>query len=427
MNQLLGFLKERLIGYQLDLVRCPSNKVVFRKSRRTGATWSQSLRMVLACTDGRHQNIISYRYDASKLVIEDCAYWIRELAGNGLADISEWEIQKGVIHNSRSGASITALPCTPRVVRGRKGDTFIDEAAWIPNLSELMDAARPLQMWGGKMTLVSSPFMPGLFTDLCNNPDWHNLNIDIHEAVRQGLYDVICRESGDPTPTDTDKQHWVEELLRDAGKSAPQEYLCQDVSVQSGGWVTADTKFVDVPVLLPDSPHCYGWAQTVPHSIGVDVGVADHPTVIATVGPDGLLSLIEVREWKLPRIADLLGTLINDSTTSLAIDSNGVGRGLADTMADLYPSITKHTPNTSQWLSSHCINFLGQVWRGTVPISGDLRVRLDLSNTGMRKGQIHFQPYKTEEGLRHCDSIPAMAMAYQYQPERGGVHGVWGV
>lgn len=383
--------------------------------------------MVLKCARGRSQNIISYRYDASKLVIEDCLYWIRFLSDHRLTKLKHWDLLKGVIRHKSSGASITALPCVPKVIRGRKGDVFIDEAAWIPELPDILSAVRPLQMWGGQITLISSPSSPGTFTELCENPGWSNHTVDIHLAVREGLYEVIQKEAGNPSPTDEEAQEWVEGLLRDSGKSAPQEYLCQDIGTESGGWISENTQFVNVPRYLPDSAHNPTLAILEPHSIGVDVGVSDHPTVIATVGVRGLVSLIEVRGWTLPRILDLLVSLVNDQTVSVSIDSNGIGRGLADSLADRYPQITKHTPNTSQWLSCHAMGFLGRVWQGAASISSDPIVASDLAHTGVIKGQIKFTPYKTNEGTRHCDSVPALAMAYQYQPESGGrVHEVWG-
>lgn len=427
MGSLAETLRNKLTPYQYQLVADPADRIIVRKSRRTGFTWAQALRMVLLCMSGRNQNIISYRYDSSKLVIEDCTYWIDFLISQGLTQRKNWDMLKGAIHHRPSGASITALPCVPRVIRGRKGDVFIDEAAWIPELPELLAAVRPLQMWGGKLTLVSSPFMSGTFTDLCDAPGWSTHTVDIYDAVRGGLYHVIQSEAGMNPPTDSEVDAWVEELIRESGKSAPQEYLCQDVGLDVGGWITQDTVFVDVPVFRPESTVTHSLPSQVPHSIGVDVGVSDHPTVIATVGSSGLVSLVEVRGWTLPRIAELLASLVNDHTQTLSIDSNGVGRGLADELFERYPQITKHTPNTSQWLSKHAMGFLGRVWQGTASISSDPLVASDLANTGVSKGQLKFTPYRTHEGIRHCDSIPAMAMAYQYQPSTtNGIHGVWG-
>jgi phage FluMu gp28-like protein len=424
--QLRDLLKAKLLPYQYDLVFNQSDRLIVRKSRRTGYTWAQALRMVLLAANGRHQNIISMRFDASKLVLEDCVYWIEFLSGYGLTSIKSWQIQKHTIRHNESGATIAALPCVPRLVRGRKGDVFIDEAAHLPLLPDILDAARPLQLWGGRVTMVSSPFLPGLFTDLESKSGWDCTRIDIYEAVRQGLHRRICFESGLPEPTPEDSQQWIQSLLADAGSSANQEYLCADVSDVGGDWITPNSTLSPVQVTAPSLDDGYRHRLDQPHSIGVDVGVADHPTVVSWVGGEGVLQCVEFRGAKIPQIASFLMTTHTHQTTAIAIDTNGIGRGLADSLSDQLGTLIKYVPNTSQWFSSECMRFLGRVWDGSASIPDHPSVLGDIQHTTLQSGKLVLLPRSTPNGKRHCDSIPSLAMAYQFQPSNDGVHSVWG-
>lgn len=417
-----------ILPYQFRLLSDPSSKVIVRKSRRTGFTWIQALKMVLAAMEGRHQNIISYREDASKMVIDDCQYWIDELITGGLTSARDWEQLRGIIRYKPKNTTIRALPCIPRVIRGRKGDVFIDEAAHIPQslLEQIMAAARPLATWGGKMTLISSPFSPGLFSDLCSHPDWSLHTVTLEDAVNDGLYRVICQESGDPPPNEDQTNLWMDRLIRDAGVFAPQEYQCEDFKVGSSSWVSVDSKLVPIPIVYPDKPESYSLrVYDQPHSIGVDVGVSESPTVISFFGTDGLIQLLEVRGWNIPQIEVLIGSMVTDSTVAIAVDSNGIGRGLADSLSDRYP-ITKHVPNNAQWFSSVVTRFLSEVWSGTISISSDPLILADLGNTTMDSGRVKLMSSTTSGQFRHCDSIPSMAMAYQFRPTEDELHSVWG-
>jgi phage FluMu gp28-like protein len=429
MNQagnLRALLKAKLLPYQYDLVMSQAVRLLVRKSRRTGYTWAQALRMVLQSASGRNQNVISMRFDASKLVIEDCAYWVQFLSDHGHTTLSAWDVQKNSIRHKRTGATIAALPCVPRLIRGRKGDVFVDEAAHVHSLADILDASRPLQMWGGRVTLISSPFLPGVFSDLSASGQWDVHKVDIYKACKAGLHRRICYESGLPKPTPEQTQQWITGLLEDAGRSASQEYLCQDVADVGGDWLTEASRLIDVPVVSPDVAHGYRFRLSESHSIGVDVGVSDAPTVISYVGADGLLQVMELRGQKLPAIAQFIKDSRTDYTTAIAIDTNGIGRGLADMLAEGCGELIKYCPNTSQWFASHCMRFLGRVWDGTATVSNDPVVVGDIKHTTLQAGKLVLQERTTSSGKRHCDSVPSLALAYQWQPIAGEVHGVWG-
>lgn len=369
-------------------------------------------------TDNQPWYIISYRMESSKLVIEDCVFWVNKLAELGLTKLADWELLKESVTYKPTNQSVRALPCVPAVIRGKKGNVFIDEAAHIPQLKEILDAVRPLTIWGYGITLVSSPYLPGLFEELCNNGKWDLDVIDIHTAVEQGLYHKIRAETGLPEPTKEECEDWIQGLLDDAGKSADHEYLCKTISDNQGDWLSKDSRLVDVPVFLDRSelPR-FSNITKENHVIGVDVGVADNPTFITVLGKNNICQLIELRNRTIPEISRYVSGLINHATKRVIIDTNGIGRGLADTLAERHQTLIKYCPNTSQWLSSECVKFLSGVWSGEYPVSSDPVVMSDLAAVEMLDGKLIMRNRTIDGCSRHCDSVPSMAMAYQHWHE----------
>jgi phage FluMu gp28-like protein len=235
---------------------------------------------------------------------------------------------------------------------------------------------------------------------------------------------VICHESGQPKPTPEETKNWVDGLIKDAGVFAPQEYLCEDFKVGASSWISPNTILSPIPIVYPENPHDSAYRVYEAHSIGVDVGVSESPTVISFFGSEGLIQILEVRGWNIPQIEQLISTLITDSTQTVAIDSNGIGRGLSDSLGERY-QIIKATPNNAQWFSAVVTRFLSEVWAGTVTVSSDPLVMADFDNLTMDKGRIKMGSSRVNGDYRHCDSIPSMAMAYQYRPIDSGIHDVW--
>ncbi len=409
-------LSDILLPYQRNLVkRKPTERLIVRKSRRTGYTWSQSARMVFDCMENQPWYVISYRLESSKLVIEDCVFWVNKLIELGLTKNSDWELLKESVTYKPTSKSVRALPCVPAVIRGKKGNVFIDEAAHIPQLKEILDAVRPLTIWGYGITMVSSPYLPGLFEELCKSDRWECVEIDIYTAVEQGLYHKIREEIGEPEPTNEECDQWIEGLLEDAGKSADHEYLCKTISDNSGDWISAETQMINLPVIL-DSAETPRYTLQVKesHVMGIDVGVADNPTFISIVGKSGIVQLIELRNRTIPQLSRYISALINLHTKKVVIDTNGIGRGLADTLAEKHKQLVIYQPNTSQWINSECVKFLSGVWSGEFPISSDPIVISDLSSVEMLDGKLIMRQRTIDGCKRHCDSVPSMALAYQY-------------
>lgn len=373
--------------------------------------------MVMDAENSQPWNIISYRFESSKLVIEDCTFWVNKLDELGLIEGRDWECLKESIRYIPTNTYIKALPCVPKVIRGKKGNVFIDEAAHIPQLKEILDAVRPLTIWGYGITLISSPYLPGLFEELCESGKWDVRSVDIYEAVDQGLYHKIQAELNLPEPSKEECGEWINGLLEDAGKSGVHEYLCQTVEDCSGDWISEASDIRDIPVIVPLQDIAnYSMTTRKKHTMGIDVGVSENPTVISVVSADGLEKMFELREKKIPEIARFIESLITPGTHKVVIDTNGIGRGLADLLSEKYPSKVVYAPNTSTWINTECVSFLSRVWSGEVSISSDPLVMSDFGAVEMVAGKLVFKQRVIDKQKRHCDSIPSLAMSYQHFP-----------
>lgn len=395
---------------------------ICRKSRRTGMTLTHCLKMLIRASMGTDQNVLSTKLDSSKLVLEDCAGWIDRLADQGLVDPGEWEIQVTTIRNVWSGATIYALPATVTALRGRKGDVLIDEAAWVPNLREVIASAKPLAMWGGKLSLISSVFpSPNYFTSLCRSGEWDLLEIPLASAVDQGLYHRICEETGRPEPTDQDCQAWIDDLIRSAGASADHEYNCLE-STDGGVWIGVDSRLRDIPVIHLDQGSWHGQITQVSgaHSIGVDVGGSGTVTAIVTADSQGICAAWELIGWNQTKVAELIKSIVTDETVAIAVDTNGIGLGLADILESEGVQI-KRTPNRAEWFRSTCLQYLTAILTGTFWGISDQQFLIDHAGADVNKGSVNLR----HSGDRHCELVPASAMAWQYRPSSNRDLSIW--
>jgi hypothetical protein len=382
-------------------------------------TLTHCLKMLIRCASGTDQNILSVKLESSKLVLDDCANWIDWLSADGVIDRSEWEIQATRITYLPNRCTILALPATPTALRGKKGDTLIDEAAWVPNLGAVLDSAKPLAIWGGKISLISSVFpVPNLFTELSSSGDWDVLEVPLDRAVDLGLYKRIRSVAGLPEPTDQESQSWIAGLVADAGRSADHEYFCRESS-SGGSWITEDTELRDLPIIYPKHSIAKSWI-TEYHSIGVDVGGSGTITAIVAASSSGIVGVWELLGWNQIQVADLIQNLITEYTTDIAIDTNGIGLGLADILENRGIRI-RRTPNRSEWFRSTCLAYLTDLSAGRFAGIRDPSFLQDHASAEITKGSVSLR----KVGDRHCELVTATAMAYQFKPNTDPVDSIW--
>ena len=260
-----------LLPYQQRWIADQSSLKLAEKSRRTGLTWAEAADAVLAAAaaDGGVSHLyLGAGKEMAQEFIEAAAMWARtfdqaageieeEILPDGDRDILTYRI------NFASGQKVQALSSNPSNLRGRKGNVTIDEAAFHPDLAEVLKAALPLRMWGGKVRLISThngarnPFNELVEDSRAGKQPYSVHRITLDDACREGLYRRICQVNGREWSPEAEAE-WKEELMRGSltREDALEEYCC--VPKQSGGAYLSraliEACMVEAPVLRFESP-----------------------------------------------------------------------------------------------------------------------------------------------------------------------------
>ena len=223
------------LPYQSAWYADPSKVRVCEKSRRIGITWAEAARQVLLASRSKASGGMNCAYVTTsaklgRIYIRACAEWAEHLglAAQAMGGEMVDEVLTDEIRFA-SGFSVRALTSNPEAMRGLGGDVLIDEAAHHADLAELLKAARAMSDWGGGLTVISTHNgADNPFNLLCEEirakkrrGSLHR--IDIHQAIRDGLYRRRCEVRGEPYSPEAERE-WLEEALLSWG--AEEEYLC---------------------------------------------------------------------------------------------------------------------------------------------------------------------------------------------------------
>jgi phage FluMu gp28-like protein len=158
-----------------------------------------------------------------------------------------------------------ALSSAPRTLRGKQGVVIIDEAAFVDSLPELLKAALAFLMWGGQVVVCSThdgaenTFNQAVQDILAGRSKYAHLRIDFDEALREGLYQRICRVTGEVWSPEAEAV-WRQDIIDFYGDGADEELFCVP-SLGSGAWLPAPLiearMTVDQPVLRLELPKDY--------------------------------------------------------------------------------------------------------------------------------------------------------------------------
>ncbi|MDR0878946.1 MAG: terminase family protein [Treponema sp.] len=228
-----------LLPYQKRVLEDKTPLRIIEKGRRTGISWLLSLEGALDGLAARGTNTyyISYNHDMTKQFIDDAKYWARAL--QIVADYFEEEV---VDENNKtfkvyalifpSGHGVYALPSTEYAIRSKQGNIVFDEAAFTDGFEGILKAALALQIWGGKLTIVSthngddSPFNMLLNRIRAGEePDWSHHRITFSQALEQGLYKKICQTQNREWTAEGEKE-FVERVRRIYRDNMEEELDC---------------------------------------------------------------------------------------------------------------------------------------------------------------------------------------------------------
>lgn len=244
-----------LLQYQKDWVSDPADVVVWEKSRRIGASWTDAADSVLVAAPAENAMdamYIGYSEDMTREYIDDCAMWAKAFnfaasaVGEALFDDTDENGDTQQIKAFRidfaSGKKILALSSRPRSIRGKQGKVTIDEAAFHDDLPGLLKAALAMLIWGGKVRVISSHNGDANpFNELVNDIRAKKLPYSLHrttfdDALADGLYDRVALIQGERLKEKT-RAEWRAKIYAQYGENAAEE-LDVIPSAGSGRYLT---------------------------------------------------------------------------------------------------------------------------------------------------------------------------------------------
>ena len=226
-----------LLPYQQRWVADPARVKTAEKSRRIGLTWGEAADDVLIAAEGGRggQDVFYMGYNQSMTFeyVETAANWTR--AFNAAAKyLDTWLVEEDgrQIQVSRirydSGNKIVALSSRPENLRGMQGVLVLDETAFHKNPGAVLKAGLAFLIWGGKVRMISThlgadnPFNE-LVTEIRAGKKPYSLHrITFADALRDGLYQRICRKLGEPW-SPAGETAWRDEIYAQYGDSASEE------------------------------------------------------------------------------------------------------------------------------------------------------------------------------------------------------------
>lgn len=231
-----------LLPYQKAWIADKSSVKVVDKTRRCGLSFAEAADCALeaAKTNGMDCWYVGYNKDMAREFISDAAGWARfyDLAASEIEEGEEifidGEEKQSVVTFSikfASGNRITALSSSPNNLRGKKGRVIIDEAAFHPNLDELIKSAMALTMWGGQVHIISThngvdnPFNQIIEEVRAGKKDYSLHHIPLENALADGLFRRICLVTKQRYSKEAEAA-WDAAVRKHYGEHAAEELDC---------------------------------------------------------------------------------------------------------------------------------------------------------------------------------------------------------
>lgn len=228
------------LPYQKEWLEDRSDLKIIEKNRRCGISWTDSADSVLDAAPANgwtNTYYMSFNKDNCRQYIEDAGEWAKKL-GYAVSEIIEEEEpllddEEKSITTYRitfsSGAEIMGLPGVSRSLRSKQGNVVIDEAAFFDDLDSVLQAAKALVMWGGRIRVISThngddnPF-DILIKNIRSGKEkeWSLHRITFREAMAQGLYKRICLKQGRKWTPEADKE-FMDKMYRIYGDNPDEE------------------------------------------------------------------------------------------------------------------------------------------------------------------------------------------------------------
>lgn len=327
------------LKYQQNWLRDKSKIKLWEKSRRIGATYTQSYEDVSDAIEKTVPAVwfTSADLSAAREYIDYCAQWTRlfhvaaQSLGEQLID-SEQDIKAFVIQLS-NGVKIHAISSNPKAFRSKGGKVILDEFAWHDDQDKLWAAARPVITWGYPLRILSTHngqtniFYKFIQDIKKGRLKWSLHTTTIQEAVDDGLLDKILKRKS----TKKEREEWLNEQHANCYDENTwlQEYCCQAVD-ETQAFLTYDmitSCESDVLRSLEDIQN--------PLYVGVDIGRKKDLTVIWVVESVGkvkftrMVKVLEKAPFRIQR-EEIFKIFKHRQFRRGCIDATGLGMQLAE-------------------------------------------------------------------------------------------------
>lgn len=441
---LLVGIGEVFLAYQVHAIeRSHVNELlVVEKSRRIGITWAfagdDAVFAATRAEDGGSDVLyISYSFDMAREYIDAAAGFARAFMGvdarvgefmfadEDPANPGESREIKAFRIDFASGHAIQALTSRPRSLRGKQGRVRIDEAAFVDNLQELLDAAMALVMWGGSVAVMSTHFgVENEFNKLvqqirAGERAGEVVRITFQDALAQGFYERVCLRKGE-TPTPEGKAAYTKKIYGLYGDAAKQE-LDAIPARSAGAWLPfdlierAEKKALPVRRLARDDAFTFKpdhirradieeWCDRELRPIleqlgGNAIGVGDDFARSGDLSVIWLLEELQDKHWTTPLVVEMRNVPFEDQLFvrryilkrllrwRAKVDANGNGAHSAERLAQEFGrSRVEGLKAREDWWRDQGPPLKSRFENGRIDIPADTDIASDLRTVRMVNG-----------------------------------------
>jgi phage FluMu gp28-like protein len=440
------------------------------KSRRIGVTYALAAGAVVDALDG-----VSTYYSAqtdrdTREFAEYVHYW---------GDVIERATQRVVFASARARgirvtkfarATVHTMTSNPRSIHGKQGHAICDEAARYSDLPGFLEAAKPLIMLGGRVTLCSTEaHTETLFHQIrlrlhkdprpADLADWTLHEIFFDEAIAEGFFEHHVLPTSRVYTRPEEASVWAAKIRAALGDDAGSQldgipvgesevYLSRDVLAsrsssrvpvlryrappEAARW-TDHERDVHLAPFLAELLALTTTHPTGPYVIGADYGRSGDISVITvldtSVTPWRTRCVVELRNTPTAMQFDVWSTLfaVLGRVSAAYVDAGGIGREIANDLVRAYGS-TIHAVTigagaarpASETGKASTLNYAEIL----PPLKSALvDRRVDLPDDGLVHGdlmglrivdgrpRVPSKRESTTDGQRHCDAAVAYALA----------------
>ncbi len=421
---------------QVKWIEDESSLKIIQKSRQIGISYADAYDSVKKASPngGRLDVWVSSRDEAqAKLYLEDCKYWanllhlaaidLGELVLDAKTNFSAYVLQ------FTNGKRIYCVSSNPNALAGKRGHVKLDEFALHQDQRLLYRVAKPVTMWGGQLSIISThrganSVFNQLIRDIAENHNpmgWSLHTVPIQTAVEQGLVERINAKSGRIESRQAflarlraeciDEEQWL------------QEYCCQPAD-EAAAFISFEMLHCCEANCLRD--YSYLFNSNYPIYLGMDTGrkkdlsVIDAGELIGDVMWDRLRLELHNKTFAEQEF-ELYRLLALPKLQRACLDATGLGMQLAERARQRFGWKVEPITFTSAIKEEMAYRLRAAFEDKTIRIASDAALRADLR--GIRKeitssGNIRFGGESEDS---HCDRFWAKALRQHALSGQGGI------